>query len=461
MPTALGVLLLTFASATALPVARWGDSALVLMLIPAALIGYLAGRRMLRLAPAVITFAVVLVLALPASYALPDGAPVGDWMAAVLLALLTVVLPWWWGRYRLLRAQLRASDAIVLAERAQAEERARIADDLHDTIGHELALIAVQAGALEVGPDLQPRQAVQFRELREAAVRASAHLREVVQLADQGGPARLEPAGGDLDALVDGARGAGMSVETDIERGAIDRVHPLIADLAVRAVREGLTNAARHAGGSAVQVRVASADAGGMVTTVGSDAAPLSGRAASASTGTRGSGHGIASLRRRAELLGAALAAGPGEDGGFLLELRAPASPQPAAATTTADDPELESNARAAHRSMLRTALVPVGVVAVGFVVFLVAQAMTSSQTALSSTTYARLELGMTQTELVHLLPAGISRPAPTVDEPAAPLGADCDYYEARDGWLHFTDAAYRLCFRDGVLVEKLRLEDS
>jgi hypothetical protein len=47
----------------------------------------------------------------------------------------------------------------------------------------------------------------------------------------------------------------------------------------------------------------------------------------------------------------------------------------------------------------------------------------------------------------------------PIVAEPPPPDGTDCDYFAARDGWLHFTDATYRLCFDQGVLVEKTLLE--
>lgn len=94
-------MLLAAASSTALPVARWGDSALVLLLLPAAGAAYLAGRGTPSLAAAVTAIVAVLAASLPVSFLLPRGAPVGDWMASVLIALLTVVAPWWVGRYRL------------------------------------------------------------------------------------------------------------------------------------------------------------------------------------------------------------------------------------------------------------------------------------------------------------------------------------------------------------------------
>ncbi|MFD5214389.1 sensor histidine kinase [Microbacterium sp. NPDC058345] len=472
LPTALGAVLLFVATVIALPVARWGDSALVLLLVPAVVAGYVVGRRMRGLPPAVITILTALALMLPVSYLLPGGAPLGDWMTGAVIALLTVVVAWWVGRYQLLRAWQRESDAAVLAERAQADERARIADDLHDTIGHELALIAVQAGALELGRGLSATQHQQFEELRAAAVRASERLREVVQLAGQDGPSRLGPVGGEsIDALVAGARDAGMSVSMSADRKVLAAVHPLIAELAVRVVREGLTNAAKHAPGAAVEIEIVRGDADGIARTDAGGMAPAdgdgivltvrSGRPGAGAGEAQGSGHGIPSLRRRAELLGATIAA-RADDGGFTLSLHAPATPRtdagPAGVTV---ELELRSNARAARRGLLQTAAVPGSIVVLAIVGFLAVQAITVAQTAVSSETYDRIEVGSTRSALSPMLPAGIPRPAPIVDEPAVPADAECEYFAARDGWLHFTDATYRLCFRDGVLVQKLLLEAS
>lgn len=451
--TVSGVLLLVAATFTALPVARWGDSALVLLLLPAAVASHLVGRRMSSLAAAVVAFAAVFVVSLPVSFLLPGGAPLGDWMTSVLIALLAVVAPWWWGRYRLLRAEQREMDAEALAERAQAEERARIADDLHDTIGHELALIAVQAGALELGRGLDPEQREQFRELREAAVRASGRLRDVVRVTRPDGPGRLDPSGGaGIEALITGARDAGMTVDADVEPTLIAGAHPLLAELAVRTVREGLTNAARHARGARVWISVAGSDAGGLTVSVRS--------AASAEPRQQGGGHGIPSLRRRAELLGASIEAEPTADGGFHLQLRTPAMPDTARPTmASGGDTALRSNARLARRRALQAAVVPITIVAVMIVGFGVVQAATVAQTAISSDTYERIELGMTRSQLATVLPAGVPKPVPVVTEPPAPEGAECDYFAARDSWLHFTDATYRLCFDEGVLVEKTLLE--
>lgn len=447
-PTPLGAALLIAASITALPVARWGDSALVLILAPAGVGAYLAGRRMPALAPAVVSFAAIFVLSLPASFLLPGGAPLGDWLVSVVIALLTIVFPWWVGRYRLLKAEQRESDAALLAGRAQAEERARIADDLHDTIGHELALIAVQAGALELERDLNPQQLARFRELREAAVRASGRLRDVVQMTRPDGPGRLEPLGGeDAEALISGAREAGMTVQAEIDASALAVAHPLIAELAVRTVREGLTNAVRHAPGAGVDVVVSRSGTSGITVVVRS--------ARSTGSIARSGGHGIPSLRRRAEILGATIEARP-DDHGFELWLRAPLRPRPAG--TDATDLAVRTNANSARRRVLQASILPVAIVAFALIGFIIVQAITVTQTAISSDVYVSISVGSTREELDPVLPDGIPGPTPLVVEPPAPEGARCEYFAARDGWLHFTDATYRLCFTDGVLVEKLHL---
>ncbi len=447
-PTPLGAALLIAASITALPVARWGDSALVLILAPAGAAAYLSGRRMPALTPAVASFAAIFVLSLPASFLLPGGGPLGDWLASVVIALLTIVFPWWVGRYRLLKAEQRESDAALLAGRTQAEERARIADDLHDTIGHELALIAVQAGALELGRDLSPQQMARFRELREAAVRASGRLRDVVQMTRPDGPGRLQPLGGDgMEVLISEAREAGMTIQAEIDGSALAVAHPLVAELAVRTVREGLTNAVRHAPGAAVDVVVSRSGTSETTVVVRS--------ARSTESIARAGGHGIPSLRRRAEILGATIEAGP-DDHGFELRLRAPL--QPKAAGTDATDLALRTNAHAARRRVLQASILPVAIIAFALVGFLIVQAITVTQTAISSDVYDSISIGSTREELDPVLPGGMPGPTPIVVEPPVPGGAHCEYFAARDGWLHFTDATYRLCFTEGVLVEKLLL---
>ena len=112
------------------------------------------------------------------------------WLLLLLLALLLVVLPWLIGRYRAQQALL-ATAGWERAERIEREQRmeidqerlpraSRIAEDMHDSVGHELSLIALRAAALEVDPDLPEEHRRAAGELREAAATATERLGEIV-----------------------------------------------------------------------------------------------------------------------------------------------------------------------------------------------------------------------------------------------------------------------------------------
>jgi signal transduction histidine kinase len=114
------------------------------------------------------------------------------WSWFTLLLMLTggVVLPWLVGRcvrryaglvstgWELADRMEREQKAV--SEQARLRERSRIAGDMHDSLGHELSLIAVRAAALEVDPQLGQQQQAAARELREAAAMATARLREII-----------------------------------------------------------------------------------------------------------------------------------------------------------------------------------------------------------------------------------------------------------------------------------------
>ncbi|MFI5911924.1 sensor histidine kinase [Dactylosporangium sp. NPDC051541] len=228
------------------------------------------------------------------------------WLGAgVLIAVgLSVALPWLAGRSRRQQADLVAAgrdrierlerERALVAERARLRERARIAADMHDSLGHDLALIALRAGALELARDQSEANRAAAAALRASAVAATDRLRRTVGLLREpdGGPP-TEPADERVAALVGRARAAGLRVELRDTAGPL----PVEVDRAVhRVVQEALTNAARHAPGAAVVVSVR--DSGGTV--------PAS------SNG----GSGLDGLRERVRLLGGTLAAEPG-DGGF------------------------------------------------------------------------------------------------------------------------------------------------
>jgi signal transduction histidine kinase len=221
-------------------------------------------------------------------------------------------------RLRILTAELVRERAV--AERAAAaEERARIARELHDVIGHEVTVIALQADAAAAALAKAPeRAAAPVEAIRSAAAETLAEMRRVVGLLrgpadDVGEDLRPQPGLADLPALADAARAAGTPVELSVRPPAADPPRSLQVTV-YRVVQEALTNARRHAPGSSVRVRV---DADG-------DAVCIEVR----STGGRpggppGGGHGLVGMRERVRLHGGRLVAGPTADG-FAVTARLP-----------------------------------------------------------------------------------------------------------------------------------------
>ncbi|OLF16933.1 sensor histidine kinase [Actinophytocola xanthii] len=250
-------------------------------------------------------------------------------IGALLVLGVFVVLPWLAGRFRRQQAELVAvgRDRIaqlereqrLLAERVALEERARIAADMHDSLGHELALIALRAGALELADDLSGRNRQAATELRESAVTATDRLRRTIGVLRASDTAPTEPPDESVEDLVGRARAAGMTVtlQHTAAGSGVSANLPSLVDRAVhRVVQESLTNAARHAPGAEVLVRIERA-AGTVVVTVDNSA----GNAPAPTSG--GGGNGVAGLRERVRLLGGTVAAGP-RAGGFTVTARLP-----------------------------------------------------------------------------------------------------------------------------------------
>lgn len=201
------------------------------------------------------------------------------------------------------------------ARRRVAEERLRIARDLHDVVAHHIALVNVQAGVAAHVMDKRPDQAKEaLAHVREASRSALNELRATVGLLRQSGDpeAPTEPAPGlaVLDELVDTVRRAGLPVEV----ACTDRRPPLPAavDLAAyRVIQEALTNVRKHAGPAArAEVSVVRVGATAEVTVIdnGSGGGGCNGD---------GGGHGLLGMRERVTALGGSLTAGPRYGGGF------------------------------------------------------------------------------------------------------------------------------------------------
>ncbi|SFW92323.1 Signal transduction histidine kinase [Amycolatopsis australiensis] len=441
----------------------YGDHVPVWVVFVLVAMCYQAALRMDRARPGVLIAAVVVVLGLPpALFVAPDG--LGDWAAMVAILVFAGLSPWLLGRYVRLRAELartgwrRAEEMEsrqrLVADQARLRERARIASDMHDSLGHELSLIAVRAAALEVAGGLGDVQRDAAAQLRTSAAAATERLREIIGVLREDA-APVEPVQGDLGELVARARASGLLIDAEAD---VSPAPPMVARAAYRVVQESLTNVAKHAPGAAVTVRVTSDGARTVVNVV--NAPPPAGPLPGAASGRRG----LIGLRERVRLVGGTLRAGPHE-GGFAVTATLPHDAAPVEETPerreAADDAvgqstsarALELARRDVRRSLILAVAVPVAlfglVLAIGGIAFL--YQWNSSE--LPGADYERMRLGQPRAELA--LPERQRAARPARGEPPAPPGAGCEYYGAGRSWLNDDYAAYRLCFAEGKLVAK------
>jgi signal transduction histidine kinase len=222
------------------------------------------------------------------------------------------------------RAERAEREQQLLAEQARAEERARLAGEMHDVVTHRVSLMVLQAGALRVtAPDEPTRKAAE--ELRAAGCRALDELRDLVGIlrtTPDGAqlPEEAHPSTAELAALAAESTAVGLPTEL-VEDGDPRLASPVVGRTVYRIVQEALTNAHKHAPGARVRVRVRY-DPAEVRLEVGNT--PPTRPVDAGLIGT-GSGMGLASLRRRVELVGGTLHAGPTPDGGFCVEATLPA----------------------------------------------------------------------------------------------------------------------------------------
>ncbi|GAA0596862.1 sensor histidine kinase [Kutzneria viridogrisea] len=240
----------------------------------------------------------------------------------LLLGSTAIVSAWVLGGAVRQRRVYAARAAERLAEQAVADERLRIARELHDIVAHSMGVIAVKSGVANHVLASRPDSCAVTREALDAIETASrsalTELRYMLgvlrsDVEDAGG---LRPAPGlaDLPALVRQAEAAGVRVDTTV-RGA-DRL-PEGVDVAVyRILQEALTNVVRHAAPTDCRV-VVEADGSGVeieVTDTGT----------TRPTRNAGSGHGLIGMRERVAVYDGSFAAGPRPEGGFTVSARLP-----------------------------------------------------------------------------------------------------------------------------------------
>ena len=218
------------------------------------------------------------------------------------------------------------------ARRRTAEDRLRIARDLHDTVGHAMAMINVQAAAGAHVADQRPEAAKQaLLAIQRASGTVLDELTSMLTvLRAEGESAERAPAPGmaQIRQLVQDSGGARLRTSAVIE-GLAEDVSEAVGVAAYRIVQESLTNVIRHSGARHAWVTVKVGADRSLVVEVLDDGvggtSPATG--AQAGDGSSGSGIGIRGMRERAESTGGRLEAGPGPQGGFVV--RADWRPRP------------------------------------------------------------------------------------------------------------------------------------
>lgn len=245
-------------------------------------------------------------------------------LAGALPALAWVAVPLAFGQVVRAGREAAARSRAEEVERYSYQERLRIAQEVHDVVGHGLAAITMQAEiALHVLPK-QPEQAGPAlaaigRTSKEALDELRATLR-VVRHGDDRPSRTPEPGLTRLDDLIERASGAGVTVNVIVSGESNDL--PSAVDLAAyRIVQESLTNVLRHARTTNATVHITHRPLELSIDVTdngrGSGGAP-------ATSGASGIGHGITGMRERAAALGGAFEAGPRLGGGFRVHARLP-----------------------------------------------------------------------------------------------------------------------------------------
>jgi signal transduction histidine kinase len=283
-----------------------------------------AGRTRRRWVLAVVvagSFAAQAAAAQVAGYAGPNLAFLQALVYSAVFAVGPVALALLMRARRQLTAQLRQltesrqSERVLLAGSVLAEERARLAREMHDVVSHQVSLIALQAGALRVTAD-SPATREAAVTIRALAVRTLDELRVMIGVLRGGQEAELapQPRLADIPRLVADS-GLPASLDSDLPE---DRNWPdAVQRAAYRTVQEGLTNARKHAPGAPIRVRLG---VSGLLLLVQVRNDPPPGSpvpAAGPGAALPDGGHGLIGLRERAELLGGQLSAAHTDNGGF------------------------------------------------------------------------------------------------------------------------------------------------
>ncbi|SDD41507.1 Signal transduction histidine kinase [Geodermatophilus telluris] len=260
------------------------------------------------------------------------GGSLGDVVSGLAGAAFVVLLPgtigaWVRARADLMtalteRAERAEAERELLAREAIAAERARIAREMHDAVGHRVSLMVLQAGAIEMAAADRGRVEQLACHVQLAGRQALDELRQAVGVLrdgeDDGAPLTPQPGLEDLERLVEECRAAGMVVELTGRPADAAPVEPAVSRAAYRVVQEALTNAGKHAPGAPVHVDV-SREPDRLVLRV------VNGTPTEPAARGAGGGFGLVGLSERVRTLDGRLRTEHRLDGGFLVEAVIPA----------------------------------------------------------------------------------------------------------------------------------------
>lgn len=415
------------------------------------------------------------------------------WFYALTVLPAALLLPWlagrhWRGRRELVREGWRLARSLeerqhLVAERARLTERADIAADMHDSLGHVLSLVALRAGALELSPDLTDRDRTDLAELRGTIADAVEQLRETVAVLHD--PAGTEPGAGlpvtdTVEDLLGRAVASGVPVRWE-QHGAMPVLSPLVQRGMYRTVQESLTNAVKHAPDGEIRVRI-SHEADRTRVSVANAAPPAHRPALAAEGPTVGAGgRGLTGLRERVTVLGGSLWTGPYQ-GGFRVTAVLPhqvaacpgtpasrpgaapalprlhagaAHPAPGTDTVVPESVKRLASVRNAARRRSAAAFAAPVVAAAFFVPSAVYLAWQLTTSVLPPSRFDELTIGRPRAELAPLLPAyAYPYPPDHARSTPQPPGTRCEFYRSGRDLLTEVDL-YRLCWSGNTLATK------
>jgi signal transduction histidine kinase len=269
---------------------------------------------------------IVLVVVDPHGRSLSDGLTIMIVYLSISAFVLGVTLAtrhWWQIRREL--AEARHDVKIQQGQRAIAEERTRIARELHDVVAHSMSVIHMQATSASYRiKNLDPEARAEFVRIAAGARSSMREMRQLLSvLRDESADADLTPVPdlGRLPELVESAERAGVPVDLRLAEAARVTLLPEgVALAAYRIIQESLSNVIRHAPGAHTMIDL-DVDGSDLVLSVVNDATTQPAQAMDAPGRAR---HGLPGMRERARLAGGSLETGARDEGGYRVAARLP-----------------------------------------------------------------------------------------------------------------------------------------